>query len=853
VNPIPMVTQYLSHMVRLLMKHRHVFIVVTLLTLVMTFPTIVYVFNTDVFWHPGAAHRDTYMKFWDVWYGKLFLTGQADPFYTDLMFYPDGLSLKTSQFCIPHIIVVNALNAFMPISNAFSFAYLLIIFTSALSAYFYLVWLFKDKWIALFGAVLFGFSPHVIIHSYNPDIAFLATIPLILYCIHRGAEENRRVLVLLAGLLTGLTTVISLYQYICVLILLGFFLCALAISRWRDKSFWLNVLLLVLSIGVSSLWRIYPLISDAESMDKALAWYPTEEIGNDAVSLLVNYRNPFLGNLVQSIFPINHGRHSGDRSPLGYLPLVLIGVGFFTKATRRKMLPWAFSCAFFLIMRLGSHLNINGTAYPDIRLPKYYLDQVFPAAFEPFYFVQHFTIGVLLPFTVLACFGLAVLQKRLSIASKPTFVLALVLIIAFEYYVPVRSRIIPDRQIEYLDWLKQEDDAEEIRLINLPMGRSNAKRHSLHQALSGFPQVEGATSRTPERAYDYIRANYLLNNWAWENQRPVHCDMPDREAYMAGLAQLEKDGFSHVVYHQHEGYYFWADIKESFHGIEPSYSNGAVSVFRLSDLRDSCSSERSANHLFTRAYADAIQLPPPLDERYGALVVLPPTPEAGDHFMRYLRHFSEVDRTIVTITWDEQTIIDIHDSEFADPNADINPEQFAALWLVNVPLTSNYQQTEAYQQWFTKRFTFCQRFHEEERATIDLYLRAGIPCAAMDESSAIDVRYDSGLRLHNALSEVSAETIRFFLAWTNNTENSYGFSLQFFDDAGGKALQYDNVIYPQLLTAHEIDTTALSAGVYRAKLIVYDFETRKSQGGMRTDTGERFERELEIASIEINR
>ena len=83
-------------MVKLLRKHRHVIIVVTLLTLVMTYPTIVYVLETDVFWHAGGKARDIYLELWEIWYGNLLLTGQADLFYTDLMFYPDGLSLSDS-------------------------------------------------------------------------------------------------------------------------------------------------------------------------------------------------------------------------------------------------------------------------------------------------------------------------------------------------------------------------------------------------------------------------------------------------------------------------------------------------------------------------------------------------------------------------------------------------------------------------------------------------------------------------------------------------------------------------------------------------------------------------------------
>ena len=154
----------------LLRQHRHFFVVVTLLTLATTFPTIIYVFKTDVFWHPAGTSQDVYIGFWSVWYGKLVLTGQAGPYFTNFVFYPEGLSLATQPIIILHVIAVNLLSVVLPISNAYSLVHLLNIFFCALAAYLYLAWLCKDKWIALFGAVIFGLSPHVLSHSNHPGI-----------------------------------------------------------------------------------------------------------------------------------------------------------------------------------------------------------------------------------------------------------------------------------------------------------------------------------------------------------------------------------------------------------------------------------------------------------------------------------------------------------------------------------------------------------------------------------------------------------------------------------------------------------------------------------------------------------
>ena len=573
-------------------EHRHFLIVVTLLTLVMTFPTIIYAFKTDIFWQPAGSSNDVYIKFWDIWYGKQFLTGQANPFYTDLIFHPEGLPLNYHPFFIPHIIVVNALGILLPISNAFSLAYMLIVWSSALSAYIYLLWFFKDKWVASFGAIVFGFSPHVAGHPNHPEISFIATVPLIMYSFHRGVSEDRRALVLLAGLLTGLTTVISMYTYMCVLILLSFFLCAFAITRSRDKRFRLYVVLLVLSIAVSSLWRVYPMISGSVSIGEAAQWHGASEVKSDAISLFVNHLNPFFGRQIGAVLQTPAGAKLSETSFLGYVPLLLVAFGLFKSDTRRKMLPWVVPCTAFLILRLGSHLHINGTVFSDIPLPKYYLDQIPPGIFAAFWAVDSFIIGALLPFAVLTCFGLVALQKRLPFASKPMFIVALIVIISFEYYIPVRGKVIPDERIAYLDWLSKENGSGEIRLINLPMGRTNSKRYGLFQALSGYPHAEGAISRTPDSAFNYIRANYLLN--AWYRRHPVSCETAGQDSYLSGLAQLETDGFSHIVLHH--DLIDRAAISEDFRYVQPAYDDDSVSIYRLSDLRDSCLSELSVRH-----------------------------------------------------------------------------------------------------------------------------------------------------------------------------------------------------------------------------------------------------------------
>ena len=830
-----------------LRRHLHFIVVTAVLTIVMTFPTIVYTFRSDVRWLPNTNYNDVLKELWGVWYGKQVLTGQADRFHTNLIFYPEGVSLTYLPLFFPFIIAVNALQVALPVFNAYSLFFMISIFSSALAAYLYLLYLFINKWLALFGAVIFAFCPQVLGSPSWPAIAWIAPMPVILYCAHRGIKEKRLVLIVLGGLFAGLTTAVTMYFFVCVLIALGLLMCGLGASRWRDKIFWRHAVLLFTVLLLSCAWRVIPMMQNRDALERSHDYANTVQHQGDLVSFIINRQNPITGHIARELLQTPSDTKILKGVYLGFLPLVLIGIGLLNKGARRKMLPWLGLLLVFLVLCLGPTLSINGTMFESIRLPKYYLNQLLPFVFAAFYQTQFFMAGAWLPLAVLACFGLMALRERFPIVARPGFVLLLILIVAVEKFDPVKDaldsawiELVSDERHAYLDWLAQESE-DEIALINVPFGWNNAHFYIYAQTLSGYPQTEGAISRRPGNRYDFIISNHILSSW--HSYRPIHCETAERDAYMAALEALDTVGFSHIVFHR--VYSGAAHIEESFDGIPAAYSDGYVSIYRLEDLRASCPKELGARHFFAAAYADALAQNTTLRERHGAAVVLAPTSRIADHFIRFLRHNDQAVRQIVALSSDEAGNITIQGT------ASVDLEAQNAVWLVQDRRDFVPERTEENYAWLLERFRFCQRFHEDEDKTTDLYLRREIPCAAMSEQSALDVRYDSGVRLHNASFTVEPNLVRFYFAWTEQTEGRYAFSIQFFDQAGQKALQYDHPIWSDLLAIHEIDTTTLSAGVYSVKLIVYDFETQISQSGALMATTEGFERELELATIEI--
>ena len=421
-----------------LKEHRHFLVVVTVLTMIMTFPTIVFVFRTDVFALPTNDSTDVFIKLWDIWYGRQILLGKADRFYTDLLYYPAGASLAYHPLFFLHSIAVSALQLLLPLANAYSAAYLLSVSSCALAAYIYLRWLFADKSVALFGAVVFGFSPFAVAVPQLPEIIWIAPLPLVMYFAHRGFRERRTRLIMLAGILGGLTCDVTLYFYVVVLMSVGLVLTAFAALQWRDRAFWGRAALLIALFALFSGWRILPMLQNATDFDSALSYYGEYEVKIDLLSLVFSRGNPILGSVSDAILQSADAVALSFGSYLGVLPVMLATAGLAKRRLRRGMLPWLGFGLVFLLLSLGTTLVMNGIEYVDVKLPKHYLNQLAPSVFASIVHPTFFMPGVYLALAVLASFGLRALYDRPR--ARPALVLLLVALVAFEYYSPIRMQ-----------------------------------------------------------------------------------------------------------------------------------------------------------------------------------------------------------------------------------------------------------------------------------------------------------------------------------------------------------------------------------------------------------------------------
>ena len=551
-------------------KHLHFWLLIPALIVVMTWPTFFYVINAETFWIPSSGH-DVWYELWEGWYGGKILNGSADLFYTDLLFYPEGVSLIYHQHTVPHMLLYQLLRLLLPISSAYNLAFLLTLLANALATYVCANLFVKDKWISLFAAAFVGICMTL---RAKTDAQFWTfyTLPLAVYCLHRAITERKKLHALASGIMVGFTVYIGFYLLACLALTVGIYGLYLARSRWRDPGFWSLALIAVVACAAISLPRLAPMLSDRERVETVLEFRSYwDEASNDLFDF---FYHPWYSDTCEV-----------NQAYLGWVPILLACLALATIERKRALLHWLVILFAFIVLRLGTFLTINGIEYREILLPKHYLNHLFPELFRGFAGGHHWVLGALLPLAILACYGLRYALRGARTPRKALIVLVLIALVSLEHYQrPISQQTVPAESVAFVDWLKTEEEDQAIRLIHVPMNTTFLRRYyNFLQMLTGYPQVEGSVNRLLPEAYAYIHNNLLLSTW--KKGDSIHCLPANQATFESALGRLLEDGFTHLVFHHGNGR---RPESYSFASVPASYTDGFVAIYRVADLQLSC-------------------------------------------------------------------------------------------------------------------------------------------------------------------------------------------------------------------------------------------------------------------------
>jgi len=815
----------LSRLARGLRPHLFFVFAALIAIIAMTSPSAAIVLDTQTLRVPTAP-TDIFMKYWDAWYGAEILAGRADFFHTDLLFYPNELSLAFHNFSLPHMLVFGSLQKLLPPVNAYVLTYLLIIVANLLSAYVFLLRLVSRPLVACAGAFVFGMSTFVMKHQEHPDMALMATIPLALYCLQRAVHEGQWRWCIFAGIAAGFTAFIGMYVFICLIMTVGIYALFLAQTRWRDARFWQFLVLLLLVAGAISLARLYPMIADRALLNEALDKRSGAERHKDLLMLFVNTDHPLMLSVKQQLFSAGRLWAYAD-GYLGYLPIAVIGWRLLRCRRRRRLWPWLAIALTFIVLRLGSFLTIGGTQL-GIPLPKYALDKLLPWVFKAVWNISNFQIGVLLPWAALFCLSLDWLLRSASSRKRVTAVALVLLAICFENYSNTNWSYSSDpERLDWIDWLSNEDNFEDMHLIHLPMGRNQSKQYGYFQTFNRIPHAEGLASRTPSQAYATINSNLLLNTWQYDAS--LQCGPENQAAYLSAVDELRGLGFTHIVHHRQQ--IDALKVFASFDHVPSAFDDRFVSIFLVEDLPYACDWGESL------AAASAAQK--------SLLTDYPAIRSASG---------------ITTITVHSESLVTMNalhsemrvDLERTARRAQAEKIVYDQTGILLAHTDTTAEQLHRLRSWLADDFKYCDTLAGGSEWRLEVLIRRGFPCVLLLNQAPLRVDYENGLRLLDLALEKDGKALDLYFLWRSFPDDLSSFSLQLLDAAGERSLGFDKLIHHDRLVHHQADLSSLPPGDYRAKLIVYNFETRASVPGVIVAAQTPFQREIDVALITVD-
>lgn len=559
-------------------------------TLVMTYPLVA---RLDGQWL-AASDPDAYVKMWDNWWFEQRALAGEPLFYTRDIFYPIGVDLTYHSISWSVVVGSWLLSGFVGQAVAYNLTVLVGIFTTGYAAYLMIYPLVRHQAAAWLGGLVYTFAPYHLSHSPNhPDLIHLAFIPLsvLLLSFAITQADGRKSLwaALGAGLMIGLAAFTSLYIMVFALITVSVIVGWLALDkgRWRDKGFWRLILVAGITCVPLLLIRLGPIMSNPGALGDAIESKYTATVGQtDLLAFIVPSRHhpvfrPFvndvaLGFIMNAKWP----------AYLGLFPLILSALAITWKQRFRQITPWLTLGLIFVILSLGPVLRFNGQLYESVKLPAGYL-----AWFPPIRAVgrpDFFVLGVLLPLAVCAAYGLDRLLISLGDQRMAKYGLTILFsgLLLFEFWNGPMN-VVGAWVNPFFEQVAGEEGY--FGLIQMPMGRQEAKIYMFQQTFHQKPLVNGLIARTPEEAFEYIEGNYLLNSWMEE--RVLHCREDSIRSIQFALTQLVDDGFRYAIVHKQNDV---EDIFKSYFPIAPVYEDDELAAYLLNDLQENppCSSAR---------------------------------------------------------------------------------------------------------------------------------------------------------------------------------------------------------------------------------------------------------------------
>lgn len=554
-----------------------VVVLYVLMALVMTYPLV-----GQLSTHLPGIGDDLLVHYWNGWRTKRVLTQGGDLFYSDLIFYPQGVTLLFHNISWYNIALWLLLEPLVGGVPAFNLVYLANLVLCGVGMYILARYLTGSTAAAFIAGLVYAFWPYRLFEINHPNLITTQWLPLFLYYVMRVVREERKMRhALVAAVFLALTGYARWQLLVLAAILAGAYG---VYSLVFERRYWnLRVVVVFAVMGIVALALMSPVLYPMVRAQLTRA-YPEDLYFAHNIATqtdLLAYVIPPHNHLLEKVFwdliyTRDYERAWYSNTYLGYFVICLAVVGVWK--ARRTTWFWGGLAFVTWLLAMGPALRFNKQVYENIPLPYVLVQDFFPIKImreEP-----RFNILLALPVAAMVAYGVVTLRdkvrKHVNLRYLPALFIGLVLLLSLDYLqIPVKTF---DTEISpFYDTLAE--DPHEFALFNLPTGRDRSPFYMLCQTTHGKPIVEGSVARPPREAREFLESNPFLH-YLSEN-RMVHPDMPDVSRQLAPLAEA---GVPYMIINKPYAFPWEKDNWRAYFAYRPFYEDDHIAVYHTEPL-----------------------------------------------------------------------------------------------------------------------------------------------------------------------------------------------------------------------------------------------------------------------------
>lgn len=553
---------------------------------------------------PGS---DIFVYLWDMWWFKHATINFINPFWTDFIFYPHGVSLLFSLANIMWSIIAIPLQSFLSLAAIYNLFFIFSLVFSGMGAFWLCRYVTKSKWGGFIGGVIYAFAPFHFSHIGHMTVFSVQWIPFFILFFLKMFDEKKWSNAIFAALFLAAICYSDLnYAVFAAMFMLLFLIYKLKYERHKlfSKFYLLQLFVMGLSFLAVAGYYAVALLRSVFSGQTNIS-YPIQNSVNQSADFLSFFVPSFMHSIFGSIVNpfYNHITTFNGQSLGGYIEVTtyvgFITIFFVVLALRNfglsRLRFWVFIAIFFFVLTLGPVLKVNGL----VQIPAKWmnLDKIasqiepnldplalemmkesigIPLPFLILHFIPIFSgsesagrwdIMFVLAWSILCAFGIKSLfekiRKRNLLTTKGIHIVFvfLVIFILFEY-TPIPIRMIECPVSPFYKELAEETD--DYAVMDLPIlnneldtdshTRSNkmlfggfnntsSKRALYYQTIHQKRLVNGVTIRLQKNIRDFIDNTEVVRLLAYPEQI-------QEEGTVVDVFPLQKNKIKYIVLHQ---------------------------------------------------------------------------------------------------------------------------------------------------------------------------------------------------------------------------------------------------------------------------------------------------------------